>query len=97
MTHSAIGSPMLAARAPLMRELPDTAWFDLVMMQKDLRLALDSAREEGVPLPSTTMADQVLTTARAAGYERRDIASLFRALSEMVTATPGGASGAVTP
>lgn len=96
MTHSAIGSPMLQARAPLMRELPDTAWFDLVMMQKDLRLALDSAREKGVPLPSTTMADQVLTTARAAGYEHRDIAVLFRALSEMVSVTPDGASGSVT-
>jgi 3-hydroxyisobutyrate dehydrogenase-like beta-hydroxyacid dehydrogenase len=96
MTHSAIGSPMLQARAPLMHDLPDTAWFDLVMMQKDIRLALDSGREEGVPLPSTTMADQVLTTARASGYEHRDIAVLFRALSEMVAVTPDGASGSVS-
>jgi 3-hydroxyisobutyrate dehydrogenase-like beta-hydroxyacid dehydrogenase len=96
MTHSAIGSPMLAARAPLIRELPDPAWFDLVMMQKDLQLALDTGREEGVPLPSTTMADQVLTTARAAGHERRDIAGFFRILSEMVAVTPGKASGSVT-
>jgi len=28
MTHSAIGSPMLQARASLLRELPDNAWFD---------------------------------------------------------------------
>ena len=54
MTHSAIGSPMLQARAGLLRELPENAWFDVAMMQKDLRLALDSGRDEGVPMPSTT-------------------------------------------
>ena len=87
MTHSAIGSPMLQARAPLVRDLPDAAWFDVVMMQKDLRLALERGRDEGVPLPSTTVADQVLSTARAAGYEHRDIASMFRVLSEMAAAS----------
>jgi 3-hydroxyisobutyrate dehydrogenase-like beta-hydroxyacid dehydrogenase len=88
MTHSAIGSPMLQARAALLRELPDNAWFDVAMMQKDLRLALDSGRDEGLPMPSTTVADQMLSTARAAGYEHRDIAALFRMLSDMITVPP---------
>jgi 3-hydroxyisobutyrate dehydrogenase-like beta-hydroxyacid dehydrogenase len=84
MTHSAIGSPMLQARAELLRELPDHAWFDVAMMQKDLRLALDTARDQGVPMPSTTVADEVLSTAREAGYQHRDIAVVFRTLSELV-------------
>ena len=89
LTHSAIGSPMLQTRAPLLLELPDEAWFDVRMMQKDLRLALASARELEVPLPSTTVADELLSTARKLGYERRDIAVLCRVLSEMASPPPG--------
>jgi 3-hydroxyisobutyrate dehydrogenase-like beta-hydroxyacid dehydrogenase len=87
---------MHQARAPLVRELPDAAWFDVGMMQKDLRLALDRGRVEGVYLPSTTVADQMLSTARAAGYEHRDIASMFRVLSEMAAARQGEPPGSST-
>ena len=83
LSHSAIGSPMLETRAPLVRELPEEAWFDIAMMQKDLRLALDSGRDEGVRLPSTTVAEEVLGIARAAGYEHRDIAAVFSLLSDL--------------
>jgi 3-hydroxyisobutyrate dehydrogenase-like beta-hydroxyacid dehydrogenase len=96
MTHSAIGSPMLQARAEMVRDLPDHAWFDVAMMQKDLRLALDTGRDEGLPLPSTTVADEMLSTARAAGYEHRDIAVLFRMLSELVTVPSGPALRSAT-
>ena len=47
-------------------------------------------RDEGLPMPSTTVADQMLSTARAAGYEHRDIAVMFRVLSDMVAAPPSG-------
>jgi 3-hydroxyisobutyrate dehydrogenase-like beta-hydroxyacid dehydrogenase len=83
MTRSAIGSPMLQARAPLLLDLPDEAWFDVAMMQKDLGLALESGRDEGLLMPSTTAADTMLTVARSAGYEHRDIAALFRLLSDL--------------
>jgi len=96
MTHSAIGSPMLQARAALLRELPDHAWFDVAMMQKDLRLALDWGRDEGVPMPSTIVADQMLSTTRAAGYEHRDIAVVFRVLSDLVAVPPGGPPGSAS-
>jgi len=84
LTHSAIGSPMLQTRAPLVRALPEEAWFDIAMMQKDLRLALGSARDEGLRLPSTTVAEEVLGVARSAGYEHRDIAAMFSLLSDLV-------------
>jgi 3-hydroxyisobutyrate dehydrogenase-like beta-hydroxyacid dehydrogenase len=83
MTQSPIGSPMLKARAELVLELPDDAWFDVSLMQKDIVLALDTARQLNVPLPSAATADQLLTIARALGYERRDIAALFEVLTHL--------------
>jgi 3-hydroxyisobutyrate dehydrogenase-like beta-hydroxyacid dehydrogenase len=93
LTHSAIGSPMLQARAPMLLELPEQAWFDVTMMRKDLRLALATAGELGVPLPSTTVADQLLSTASTLGYGHRDIAVLFRVLSEMTSPPPTAGGG----
>jgi len=83
MTQSAIGSPMLKARAPLVLDLPDEAWFDVGLMQKDIVLALDTAREMRVALPSAATADEVLTVARALGYERRDLAALFEVVGRL--------------
>lgn len=93
LTHSAIGSPMLQARAPLLRELPDEAWFDVRLMQKDLRLALASARELNVPLASAAVADELLTAASRLGYGQRDIAVLFHVLSDMAAAPASGDRG----
>ena len=90
MTQSPIGSPMLKARADLVLDLPDEAWFDLRLMQKDIALALDTARELRVPLPTAATADQLLTLGRALGYERRDIAALYEVLAHL-TSDPIGA------
>jgi 3-hydroxyisobutyrate dehydrogenase-like beta-hydroxyacid dehydrogenase len=83
MTQSPIGSPMLKARADLVLDLPDEAWFDVRLMQKDVVLALETARQLRVPLPSAAAADEVLTLARGLGYERRDIAALFEVLAQL--------------
>jgi 3-hydroxyisobutyrate dehydrogenase-like beta-hydroxyacid dehydrogenase len=83
MTQSPIGSPMLKARADLVFDLPDEAWFDVSLMKKDIALALGAARELGVALPSATAADRVLEVALDFGYERRDIAALFKVLSRL--------------
>jgi 3-hydroxyisobutyrate dehydrogenase-like beta-hydroxyacid dehydrogenase len=83
MTESAIGSPMLKARAALVLELPEEAWFDVGLMQKDVVLALDTARRLRVPLPSAAVADELLTVARGLGYERRDLAALFEVLAKL--------------
>ena len=85
MTGSAIGSPMLQARAPLVLDLPEQAWFDVQLMHKDIRLALDAARQANVPLPAATAADSALTQAERLGYGHRDIAALFQVLA----AAPG--------
>jgi 3-hydroxyisobutyrate dehydrogenase-like beta-hydroxyacid dehydrogenase len=83
MTQSPIGSPMLKARGPLILDLPDEAWFDVRLMQKDIVLALDTGRELRVPLPTAATADELLTVARALGYERRDLAALFEVLGRL--------------
>jgi 3-hydroxyisobutyrate dehydrogenase-like beta-hydroxyacid dehydrogenase len=83
MAQSPIGSPMLKARADLVLDLPDDAWFDVGLMQKDVALALDTGRVLRVPLPSAAVADTVLTIARASGYEQSDIAVLFEVLAQL--------------
>jgi 3-hydroxyisobutyrate dehydrogenase-like beta-hydroxyacid dehydrogenase len=85
MTEAPIGSPMLKARAPLVLDLPDEAWFDVGLMRKDIRLALEAAQELEVPLPSARAADEVLTNASELGFEHRDIAALFQVLARTST------------
>ena len=82
MTESAIGSPMLKARAPLVLDLPEQPWFDVQLMHKDIRLALETARRSGVPLPAALAADNVLSQAEKLGYGHRDIAGLFQVLAQ---------------
>jgi 3-hydroxyisobutyrate dehydrogenase-like beta-hydroxyacid dehydrogenase len=82
MSSSSIGSPMLKARIPLLLHLPDQAWFDVDMMQKDIRLAREAADDLQIPLPSAAVADEVLSTARRLGYTHRDLASLHEVLAE---------------
>jgi 3-hydroxyisobutyrate dehydrogenase-like beta-hydroxyacid dehydrogenase len=81
MTESPIGSPMLRARAPLVLDLPDEAWFDVRLMHKDVALALALAREHDVELPSAAVAGEALTDAENLGYGARDIAALYRVLA----------------
>jgi 3-hydroxyisobutyrate dehydrogenase-like beta-hydroxyacid dehydrogenase len=83
MTGSAIGSPMLKARAPLVLDPPVEAWFPLGFVQKDIELARDVARGLGVPLPTADRADEILRLARTLGYENRDLASLFQVLEQV--------------
>jgi 3-hydroxyisobutyrate dehydrogenase-like beta-hydroxyacid dehydrogenase len=83
LTGSAIASPMVQYRGPFVLEMPEEAWFDCNMMQKDMVLALDLGRELDVPLPSTAIADQLLTAARGMGLARHDFAVMFDVLAQM--------------
>lgn len=83
LTHSAVASPMLQYRGPFVLRMPEEAWFDVNMMQKDMLLALEMGRRLDVPLPTTAVANEFLTAARAMGLARQDFASIFRVLAEM--------------
>jgi 3-hydroxyisobutyrate dehydrogenase-like beta-hydroxyacid dehydrogenase len=86
MSESAIGSPILQARAPLVLDLPKQAWFDVQLMHKDIRLALQAARDADIPLPAASAADSVLSRAEEMGYAHRDIAGLYQVVAGMVAA-----------
>ena len=89
METSPIGSPMLRARASIILDPPEDAWFDLSFMHKDIELALDAARRLDIPLPTAERAEEVLERAQALGYERRDLAALFQALEQMANGDRG--------
>jgi len=83
MLASVIASPMVVYRGPFVLEQPEEAWFDINMMQKDMNLALELGRQLDVPLPTTAVTNEMLTTARALGLEKKDFAALFDALAAM--------------
>ena len=83
LTNSAIASPMVKYRGPFVLEMPDEAWFDCNMMQKDMVLALDLGRELDVPLPSTATANEILTAARGMGVDHHDFAVMFDVLAQL--------------
>ena len=83
MESSPIGSPMLRARASIILDPPEDAWFDLSFMHKDIELALDAARRLDIPLPTAERADEILERAAALGYEHRDLAALFQVLEQI--------------
>jgi 3-hydroxyisobutyrate dehydrogenase-like beta-hydroxyacid dehydrogenase len=78
-----IASPMLRYRGPFVLREPEDAWFDVNMMQKDLLLAQEAGRQLDVPLPTTAVANEFLTAARAMGMDKRDFAALFEVLARM--------------
>jgi 3-hydroxyisobutyrate dehydrogenase-like beta-hydroxyacid dehydrogenase len=86
MSNSSIGSPMLKARVPLLLDLPQQAWFDVTLMEKDIRLARAAGDELNIPLPSAALADDILNRARDLGYAHRDLAALHDVLAELATA-----------
>ena len=83
LLNSVIASPMVKYRGPFVLKMPDEAWFDVNMMQKDLLLALEMGRQLDVPLPTTAITNQLLTTARGMGLAKRDFAVLFETLARM--------------
>jgi 3-hydroxyisobutyrate dehydrogenase-like beta-hydroxyacid dehydrogenase len=83
LTHSVIGSPMVQYRGPFVLELPEEAWFNVNMMQKDMMLALELGRQLDVPLPTTALTNEFLTAARGMGLVEQDFAVLFDVLATM--------------
>jgi 3-hydroxyisobutyrate dehydrogenase-like beta-hydroxyacid dehydrogenase len=83
LSSSAIGSPMLRTRGPLLFDRPDEAWFDLTQMQKDVGLALEQGRLWQVPMPSATAANELLTEGRALGYGGKDLVAVFDVLAQL--------------
>jgi 3-hydroxyisobutyrate dehydrogenase-like beta-hydroxyacid dehydrogenase len=88
LINSVIGSPLLQYRGPFVLGLPEEAWFDMNMMQKDTKLALEMGHRLEVPLPTAAIANEMLTAARAAGMAKKDFAALFHLLAGLAGVKP---------
>jgi 3-hydroxyisobutyrate dehydrogenase len=89
LLNSVMASPMVKYRGPFVLNMPDEAWFDVNMMQKDLLLALELGRQLDVPLPTTATTNEMLTAARGMGLAEKDFAILFEALARMAGVKTG--------
>ena len=83
LLNSVVASPMLQYRGPFVLNMPEEAWFNVNMMQKDMQLALELGRQVDVPLPTTSVVNEYLTAARAMGLAERDFAIIFKVLEKL--------------
>ena len=88
LLKSVIASPMVKYRGPFVLGMPEEALFDVLMIQKDLRLALELGRTLGVPLPTTGVAQEMLTGARGLGVGHFDFAVVFDVLAALSGLSP---------
>ena len=88
LTHSVIASPMVQYRGPFILKMPEEAWFNINMMQKDMNLALELGRQLDVPMPTTAVTNEFLTAARGLGLEEKDFAVVFNVLAQMSGVRP---------
>jgi 3-hydroxyisobutyrate dehydrogenase-like beta-hydroxyacid dehydrogenase len=79
MLSSVVSSPVLNYRGPLILEgrMPEEAFADVDLQQKDLMLALDLGRELGVPLPTTAAANEMLNACRGLGIGHHDFVVVY--------------------
>jgi 3-hydroxyisobutyrate dehydrogenase-like beta-hydroxyacid dehydrogenase len=83
MLNSVIASPSLKYRTPFILQMPDEAWFNINMMQKDMLLALEMGRELDVPLQMVATGNEYLTAARALGLAQEDFAAVYKVLARL--------------
>jgi 3-hydroxyisobutyrate dehydrogenase-like beta-hydroxyacid dehydrogenase len=83
LSNSAVASPFLKYKAPQLLQPLGPAAFTASMMQKDFTLALQMAREAGVPLPATAAANEVITMARGLGLGDHDFAAVTTVIKQL--------------
>ena len=88
LLNSVVASPALKYRFPMVLNMPKEPLFDVNMIQKDLRLALDAGGELGVPLPTTAVTDQFLNSAQGMGLADQDFVILFDILRRLAGGAP---------
>lgn len=88
LLKSVVASPMVKYRGPFVLGMPADAWFDVDMIQKDMRLALDMAHASAVSLPSVALTYELLTAAKGLGLAKFDFAILFDLLAQMAGLPP---------
>lgn len=88
LLNSVVASPALKYRIPMIQNPPDEAMFDMNMMQKDLKLALEMGQDLKVPLPTTALSNEWLTAARGMGLSDQDHVAVFQVLARLSGVEP---------
>jgi 3-hydroxyisobutyrate dehydrogenase-like beta-hydroxyacid dehydrogenase len=83
LKESAGASKMLEVRGPLMASHRFDAQMKVDMFLKDFQLMIDEGRRLGVPLPLTTITQQLATAAAAAGRGEEDLAAIITILEQL--------------
>jgi 3-hydroxyisobutyrate dehydrogenase/2-hydroxy-3-oxopropionate reductase len=88
------GSKMLGLMGPKMARRDFEAGIEARLHHKDFSLALDTVREQGLPMPVTAAVHAQLDRLMEHGWGRTDTSSLLRVLESELRAAADGAEGA---
>ena len=79
MLNSVVASPVLGYRGPFILDgqMPEAAWADVDLQQKDLVLALETGRRLGVPLPTAAASNELLSACRGLGIGHHDFVVVY--------------------
>ncbi len=80
LNNSAAKSGLISYKAPFVFKRDFTTNFSTKWMHKDIGLALDSAEEQGVPLPLTSLTRQMFQAAISEGYGELDMCSTIQVM-----------------
>jgi 3-hydroxyisobutyrate dehydrogenase-like beta-hydroxyacid dehydrogenase len=75
---SAVGSPIVKAKAVQISQRDYTATFTIPQMVKDVDLMLGEANRLQVPLPQTSLSRQAMVSASAHGFAEQDYAAIIK-------------------
>lgn len=84
LNNSAAKSGLVTFKAPYLFKRDFSTNFSVKWMHKDIGLILDSANDLDVPLPLTSLTQQIFRAAIAKGYGEEDICSTIKILEEIV-------------
>ena len=88
LRDSAAASKMVEVRGPLMVERRFEPQMKLDLFLKDFRLMLEEGQRLGVPLPLTSLTQQLCTATAAAGRGAEDLAALITTLQQLAGLRP---------
>jgi 3-hydroxyisobutyrate dehydrogenase-like beta-hydroxyacid dehydrogenase len=80
LNNSAAKSGLITFKAPFVFRRDFTTNFSTKWMHKDIGLALESAQEMGLPMPMTSLTEQIYQAAIAEGYGEDDLCATIRVM-----------------
>ncbi|MDE3105807.1 MAG: NAD(P)-dependent oxidoreductase [Acidobacteriota bacterium] len=98
LENSAAKSGLVSLKAPLVLARDFDTRFSIKWLEKDMALMLESAAEQNVPVPLTSLSRQMYRMAIAQGYGEDDICASIRVLEQTAGCTvQAGANSAAQP